>query len=47
LKLVDPVVLGLHGLGALVALSVALASASAIRRIRTPSEGDMPTLEAA
>jgi hypothetical protein len=47
LKVIDPVVLGLHGLAALVALSVALASASAIRRVRTGSERDMPTLEAA
>lgn len=47
LRVLDPVVLGLHGLAAFVALAVALASASAIRETRTRGESDVASLEAA
>ena len=47
LKVLDPVVLGLHGLAAFVALAVALASASAIRSSGSRSQGDISSLEAA
>ena len=47
LRVVDPVVLGLHGLAAFVALAVALSAASAIRGSRARHEGDAPSLEAA
>ncbi len=47
LKVLDPVVLGLHGLAAFVALAVALASASAIRNSGSRARGDVPSLEAA
>jgi len=47
LKVLDPVVLGLHGLAAFVALAVALASASAIRNSGSRTQGDVPSLEAA
>jgi hypothetical protein len=46
LRVVDPVVLGLHGLAAFVALAVALSAASAIRGSRSRSDSDA-TLEAA
>jgi hypothetical protein len=46
-KIVDPVILGLHGLAALIALSVALAAANAIRNGGLRTERDVPTLEAA
>lgn len=47
LRVVDPVVLGLHGLAAFIALAVALSAASAIRGSSARPEGDMPSLEAA
>ncbi|MDQ2950685.1 MAG: hypothetical protein M3R54_00310 [Chloroflexota bacterium] len=47
LRVIDPVVLGLHGLAAFVALAVALSAASAIRGSRARPEGDAPSLEAA
>ncbi len=47
LRVIDPVVLGLHGLAAFVALAVALSAASAIRGGRARAEGDVPSLEAA
>ncbi len=48
LKVLDPVVLGLHGLAAFVALAVALASASAIRGSGSRTQGDTSSsLEAA
>lgn len=47
LRVIDPVVLGLHGLAAFVALAVALSAASAIRGSRARAEGDVPSLEAA
>jgi hypothetical protein len=47
LKVLDPVVLGLHGLAAFVALAVALASASAIRNSGSRTQRDVPSLEAA
>jgi len=47
LSIVDPVVLGLHGLAAFVALAVALSAASAIRGNRPHPEGEMASLEAA
>jgi hypothetical protein len=46
LRVIDPVVLGLHGLAAFVALAVALSAASAIRGSRSRSEHDV-ALEAA
>ena len=46
LRVIDPVMLGLHGLAAFVALAVALSAASAIRGTRSRSEGDV-ALEAA
>jgi hypothetical protein len=47
LRVVDPVVLGLHGLAAFIALAVALSAASAIRGSATPTDAQMPTFEAA
>ena len=47
LRVLDPVVLGLHGLAAFVALAVALASASAIRNSGSRARGEVPSLEAA
>ncbi len=47
LKVIDPVVLGLHGLAAFVSLAVALSAASAIRGSRARAQGDMTSLEAA
>jgi hypothetical protein len=48
LRVVDPVVLGLHGLAAFVALAVALSAASAIRgNPPRPEGGEMTSLEAA
>jgi hypothetical protein len=47
LSIVDPLVLGLHGLAAFVALAVALSAASAIRGSRPHPEGEMASLEAA
>ena len=47
LRVIDPVVLGLHGLAAFIALAVALSAASAIRGSRARPEGDAPSLEAA
>jgi hypothetical protein len=47
LRVLDPIALALHGLAALIALAVALASASAIRGRRSKAEGDVPSLEAA
>ena len=47
LKVIDPVVLGLHGLAAFVSLSVALSAASAIRGSRTRTPRDVASLEAA
>ena len=47
LRVVDPIVLGLHGLAAFIALAVALSAASAIRGHRPRTEGDMASLEAA
>ena len=46
LRVIDPVMLGLHGLAAFVALAVALSAASAIRGTRSRSESDV-ALEAA
>jgi hypothetical protein len=47
LRVIDPVVLGLHGLAAFVALAVALSAASAIRSSRARPERDVQSLEAA
>lgn len=47
LRVVDPVMLGLHGLAAFIALAVALSAASAIRGHGPHAEGDMASLEAA
>ena len=47
LRVIDPVVLGLHGLAAFVALAVALSAASAIRGSRVRPERDVQSLEAA
>src|SRR4051812_32339484 len=47
LRVVDPVVLGLHGVAAFIALAVALSAASAIRGGAPKHEGEMATLEAA
>jgi hypothetical protein len=47
LRVVDPLVLGLHGLAAFVALAVALSAASAIRGNPPRPEGEMASLEAA
>lgn len=47
LRILDPIALGLHALAAFVALAVALASASAIRGMRSGSGGDVASLEAA
>jgi hypothetical protein len=47
LRVIDPVVLGLHGLAAFVSLSVALSAASAIRGSRFRPERDVQSLEAA
>ena len=47
LRVLDPMALALHELAAFVALSVALASASAIRAGRPRHEGDVASLEAA
>src|SRR5260221_3180132 len=47
LRVVDPLVLALHGLAAFVALAVALAAASAIRNSRGRASGDVASLEAA
>lgn len=47
LRVLDPAVLGLHILAALVSLAVALASASAIRSQRATAPADVPSLEAA
>jgi hypothetical protein len=47
LRVIDPVVLGLHGLAAFVALAVALSAASAIRGSRARPERDVQSLEAA
>jgi hypothetical protein len=47
LRVIDPVVLGLHGLAAFVALAVALSAASAIRGSRTRTQNDVASLEAA
>ena len=43
----EPLALGLHALGALLALAVALAAASALRETRTKHDGDVASLEAA
>jgi hypothetical protein len=47
LRVIEPVVLGLHGLAAFVALAVALSAASAIRGSKTRTERDVASLEAA
>jgi len=47
LRVLDPAVLGLHILAALISLAVALASASAIRGQRASVASDVPSLEAA
>jgi len=47
LRVIEPVVLGLHGLAAFVALAVALSAASAIRGSRIRAERDVQSLEAA
>lgn len=47
LRVVDPLVLALHGLAAFIALAVALASASGIRSGRGRTPGDAASLEAA
>ncbi|HKW77447.1 MAG TPA: hypothetical protein VJQ09_00015 [Candidatus Limnocylindria bacterium] len=47
LKVIDPVVLGLHGLAAFVSLAVALSAASAIRSAKAKDDRDVPSLEAA
>jgi hypothetical protein len=47
LRVIDPVMLGLHGLAAFIALAVALSAASAIRGSRPHAEGDVASLEAA
>ena len=47
LRVIDPVVLGLHGLAAFVSLAVALSAASAIRGSRSRPERDVQSLEAA
>lgn len=46
LRVVDPVILGLHGLAVFAAIAVALSAASAIRGTRSGSDGDV-ALEAA
>jgi len=47
LRVVDPIMLGLHGLAAFIALAVAISAASAIRGHRPRSQGEMTSLEAA
>ncbi|HUQ41272.1 MAG TPA: hypothetical protein VM052_02105 [Candidatus Limnocylindrales bacterium] len=47
LRVVDPLILGLHGLAAFVALAVALSAASAIRGSRGRNDRDVASLEAA
>jgi hypothetical protein len=43
----DPIVLGLHAVGALVSLALALETAAAIRDGPAPNQASVPTLEAA
>jgi hypothetical protein len=47
LRVVDPLVLALHGLAALIAIAVALAAANAIRGSRPRSDPETPALETA
>jgi hypothetical protein len=47
LRVVDPIMLGLHGLAAFIALAVAISAASAIRGHRPRAQGEMTSLEAA
>ena len=47
LRVIDPIMLGLHGLAAFIALAVAISAASAIRGHRPRAQGEMTSLEAA